>query len=306
MREFVKRTVQVFLVLAGVMILIFMMLRVVPGDPATVLLNEHVSPDAVARMTHSMGLDRSLPEQFFRYLSGVLRGDFGQSYYLKQPVLSLILTAFPHTALLAVMAALFAFGFGILTGIVSALHNGTFPDYLFRGLALLGISVPIFMIALFLQYLFYFRLSLFPQTYNGTVYSMILPAIALGWNSAGSIARLTRSSLLDEVHAPYIDTARAKGMSYRRAVLTHGLKNAMLPVITMMALQFSGMLSGAVITESIFGISGVGKLALSAVQTRDMPLLQGTVLFTAFLISLGNVIADLLNRLLDPRLRTTG
>ena len=306
MLEFLKRTGQILMVLLGVMILIFLMLRVVPGDPASVLLNEHVSKEAIERMTQSMGLDRSLPEQFIGYLSGVLRGDFGQSYYMKQPVLTLIAQAFPQTLLLALLAAFFAWSFGILTGILSALYHGRFPDYLFRGLSLLGISVPIFMIALFLQYLFYYRLSLFPQTYDGSCVSMILPAVALGWNSAGSVARLMRSSLMDQLRAPYIDTARAKGRTYRRAVLTHGVKNAMLPVITMMAMQFSGMLSGAVITESIFGISGIGKLALSAVQTRDMPLLQGTVLFTAFLIAVGNVAADLLNRLLDPRLRKNG
>ena len=306
MLEFLKRTGQILMVLLGVMILIFLMLRVVPGDPASVLLNEHVSQEAIERMTQSMGLDRSLPEQFTGYLSGVLRGDFGQSYYMKQPVRTLIAQAFPHTLLLALLAAFFAWSFGILTGILSALYHGRFPDYLFRGISLLGISVPIFMIALFLQYLFYYRLSLFPQTYDGSFVSMILPAVALGWNSAGSVARLMRSGLMDQLRAPYIDTARAKGRTYRKAVLTHGVKNAMLPVITMMAMQFSGMLSGAVITESIFGVSGIGKLALSAVQTRDMPLLQGTVLFTAFLIAAGNVAADLLTRLLDPRLRKNG
>lgn len=302
MREFLKKICQVVLVLLGVCVLIFVMLRIIPGDPASVLLNEHVSQDAVERMTESMGLSRSLPEQFFDYLKGILHGDFGRSYYMNQPVLTLIMNAFPYTLLLSVLAALFAWSFGIITGILSALYNGKLPDYLFRGLSLFGISMPVFMVALFLQYIFYFRLSLFPLTYNGTLISMILPAVALGWNSAGSVARLTRSSLMEELSAPYIDTARAKGLTWKKAVLRHGLKNAMLPIITMMAIQFSSMLSGAVITESIFGISGIGKLALSAVQTRDMPLLQGTVLFSAFLIAVGNVAADLINRLLDPRL----
>ena len=139
--------------------------------------------------------------------------------------------------------------------------------------------------------------------YDGSFISLILPATALGWNSAGSVARLTRSGLMEQLNAPYLDTAMAKGLTAKRAILTHGLKNAMLPVITMMALQFSGMLSGAVITESIFGISGLGKLALTAVQTRDMPLLQGTVLFSALVISVGNILADIINTFLDPRLR---
>ena len=159
------------------------------------------------------------------------------------------------------------------------------------------------MVALFLQYLFYFKFSLLPLVYDGTLVSMILPAIALGWNSAGSVARLTRSSLMEQFNESYLDTARAKGLTSRQAIFRHGLKNAMVPVITMLALQLSGMLSGAVITESVFGIAGLGKLALSAVETRDMPLLQGTVLFSALIISLGNIISDIVNVCMDPRLR---
>lgn len=305
MWEGVKKVIYVITVLLGVMILIFLMLRIIPGDTASVLLNDHVNQEALARMTENLGLDKPLPVQFFRYLTGVLRGDLGQSFYYNRPVLSLIAEAFPNTLLLSVMAALFAWGFGILAGVISVLHNRRFPDYLFSGLSLLGISVPVFMTALFLQYIFYFRLSLFPQNYNGSVYSMILPSVALGWNSAGSIGRLTRSNLMEQMQAPYIDTAKAKGMTAKRAVLTHGLKNAMLPIITMMAIQFSGMLSGAVITESIFGISGIGKLAITAVQTRDMPLLQGTVLFATLLVAVGNIAADVINRVLDPRLKNT-
>lgn len=292
------------LVLLGVMLLIFVVLRIIPGDPASVLLNEHASEDSIRRLTESMGLDKPLPVQFLDYLKNALRGDLGQSYYMRKPVLSLILTAFPYTLKLTALSASFAWIFGILAGVVSAMYHDRLPDHLFRGISLLGISVPVFMVALFLQYLMYFRLSLLPLMYDGSLVSMILPAAALGWNSAGSVARLTRSGLMEQLDSPYLDTARAKGLSTKKAILFHGLRNAILPVITLMALQLSGMLSGAVITESIFGISGLGKLALTAVQTRDMPLLQGTVLFTALVISVGNIIADVINTLLDPRLRT--
>ena len=298
-----KRLLEVVLVLLGVILLVFIVLRVIPGDPVSVLLNEHVSEDSIRRLTESMGLDKPPVEQFFNYLKNAVRGDLGQSYYMKQSVLSLVLTAFPYTLKLTILSALFAWTFGIGTGIISAIYPDRFPDHLFRGLSLLGISVPVFMVALFLQYLMYYRLSLLPLMYNGSFASMILPAIALGWNSAGSVARLTRSGMMEQRGAQYLDTARAKGLTTKKAILTHGLKNAMLPIITIMALQLSGMLSGAVITESIFGIAGLGKLALTAVQTRDMPLLQGTVLFSAFVISLGNIIADLINTMLDPRLR---
>ena len=298
-----RRLIGVILVLLGVIALVFVVLRVIPGDPVSVLLNEHVSEDAIRRLTGSMGLDKPPVLQFCDYLKNILHGDLGQSYLMKQSVLHLILTAFPYTIKLTVLAAAFAWIFGIGAGIISAMYPDRLPDNLFRGFSLLGISVPIFMVALFLQYLMYFKLSLLPLMYDESFLSMILPAIALGWNSAGSVARLVRSGLLEERNAAYLDTARAKGLSTNRALLTHGLKNAMLPVITMMALQLSGMLSGAVITESIFTIPGLGKLALTAVTTRDMPLLMGTVLFTAFVISLGNMIADLINTILDPRIR---
>ena len=303
MTTVIKRLLGVIPVLLGVMLLTFIVLRIIPGDPVSVLLNDHVNADAIKRLTESMDLDKPPAVQFFSYLKNVLHGDLGQSYFMNQPVLSLVLTAFPNTLKLTILAAAFAWILGIGTGIISAMYPDKLPDHLFRGLSLLGISVPIFMVALFLQYLMYYKLSLLPLMYDGSLVSLILPAIALGWNSAGSVARLTRSGMMEQRGAPYLDTARAKGLTTKRALLTHGLRNIMLPVITIMALQLSGMLSGAVITESIFGISGLGKLALTAVQTRDMPLLQGTVLFTAFVISLGNIIADLINTLLDPRLR---
>ena len=303
MAALLRRCLGVILVLLGVMLLIFIVLRIIPGDPAKVLLNEHVSEEAIKRLTESMNLDKPLSVQFFIYLKNALCGDLGQSYFMKQPVLSLILEAFPYTLKLTVLSAAFAWIFGIGIGIISALYHDRLADHLFRGISLLGVSVPVFMVALFLQYLMYYKLSLLPLLYDGSFISMILPAVALGWNSAGSVARLTRSGLMEQLNAPYLDTARAKGLTTKRAVLTHGLKNAMLPVITLMALQLSGMLSGAVITESVFSISGLGKLALTAVQTRDMPLLQGTVLFTALIISVGNIIADIINSLMDPRIR---
>lgn len=303
MKELPGRLLGVLVVMIGVMALIFVMLRIIPGDPATVLLNEHVSQENIDRLTQAMGLDKSLPEQFFDYLKGALKGDLGRSYYMQRPVSELILEALPYTLRLTLLAILFAWTFGIISGVISAMYNEQFLDYLFRGTALLGISVPVFMVALVLQYLFYYKFSLFPLTYDGSFISLILPAIALGWNSAGSVARLMRSCLMEQLEAPYIDTAMAKGLIYRKAVVFHALRNAALPVITMMALQLAEMLSGAVITESVFSIPGLGKLCLTALQTRDMPLLQGTVLFTAFMIAVGNIVADLINTFLNPRLR---
>ncbi len=303
MKGFLKRVFGVFLVLFGVLVMTFIMLRVIPGNPASVLLNEHASQAAIDRITRSMGLDKPLPEQFLIYLAGVVRGDLGRSYNLSRPVADLIAEAFPGTLRLALAAALFAWCFGITAGVISAVFDNRLPDFLCMGVSLLGVSVPVFMVALTLQYLLYFKLGILPLTVDGTLPSLIMPAIALGWNSAGNVARLTRSSLIEQKSAPYIETAMAKGLTRRAAIVRHGLKNAFLPVLTLMALQLSDMLSGAVITETIFGIPGLGKLSLSAALTRDMPLLQGTVLFSAFLIAAGSVIADFLNTVLDPRIR---
>ena len=303
MSNVIRRFIGLVLVLLGVTGLVFIVLRVVPGDPVAVLLNEHVSTEAISRIKQSLDLDKPAYIQFLNYIKNALRGDLGQSYYMKQSVSSLIITAFPYTLKLTVLSAAFAWIFGIAAGIVCAMYPDKVPDHLFCGVCLFGISVPVFVIALILQYVLYFKLSLLPLMYDGSATSLIMPAVALGAGSAGSIARLTRSGLIQQRDERYLDTARAKGLTTKAALFKHGLKNAMLPVITMMAIQLSGMLSGAVITETVFGIAGIGKLAVTAVNTRDMPLLMGTVLFTAFVISLGNIIADILNTCLDPRLR---
>ena len=177
-------------------------------------------------------------------------------------------------------------------------------DYrLFMGGALIGVSMPVFMTALVLQYLFAFKFKWFPVSGFDSIRAMILPAIVLGWNSAGSIARMTRSNLVEIMQNDFIRTARAKGLLESGVIVKHALKNAMLPVVTMMALQVSSMLSGAVLTESVFGVPGIGRLAVNAIETRDMPLLQGTVIFTTILIIVGNLVADLLYNVLDPRIR---
>ena len=305
MRAFLKRLLSMVPVLIGVILLVFIMLRIVPGDPVAILLGEHVSQDKIERLTAAMGLDKPFIEQFFQYIAGAIRGDLGTSYKTSRAVTEMITEAFPYTLRLALMAALFAWVIGLAAGIIAAIRHNRLPDRLFMGFSLMGVSMPVFITALILQYVFAYRLKIFDLLYvtDKEILSMILPAIALGWNSAGSIARMTRSSLLEVMQADYIDTARAKGVRQMNVILRHALKNAMLPVITMMALQLSSMLSGAVITESIFSIPGIGKLATDAITWRDMPLLQGTVLFTTVIVILGNLAADLLYSVLDPRIR---
>ena len=303
MKRVLGRLLSMIPVLLGVMLLIFIMLRVVPGDPVSILLGEHYSQETVERLTRAMNLDKPLFEQFVSYVAGALRGDLGVSYAMKRPVTELILRAFPYTLKLTVLALVFAWGIGLTTGIIAAITKNKAPDRIFMAFSLAGVSMPIFMAALILQYFLAYKLKLVPVTSNGSLVSMILPAIALGWNSAGSVARMTRSSLIDVMMSDYIDTARAKGLTRSAVIFRHALKNSMLPVITMMTLQLSSMLSGAVVTESVFAIPGIGRLATDAIQNRDMPLLQGTILFTTILVMLGNLLADLLYTVLDPRIR---
>lgn len=282
---------------------IFVMLRIVPGNPVTTMMGEHVNPAVIEKISKEMGLDQPYYIQFLKYIANALRGDFGTSYRLNRNVTQIILEAFPNTVKLSLLAAAVSWVIGIVAGIVAAIRQNRLLDRLFMGCALMGVSMPVFMTALVLQYVFAFKLKWFPVSGFESFRAMILPAIVLGWNSAGSIARMTRSNLVEIMQEDFIRTARAKGLREYAVIIFHALKNAMLPVVTMMALQISSMLSGAVLTESVFGVPGIGRLAVNAIETRDMPLLQGTVVFTTVLIIVGNLIADLLYNVLDPRIR---
>jgi peptide/nickel transport system permease protein len=250
-----------------------------------------------------MHLDDPWIVRYLRFLWGVLHGDFGVSYKLQRPVTDLILQAFPKTLVLALSAAVFSWIVGIPAGILSAVRQYSLPDYFFMGFSLTGVSMPIFWSALLFQYFFALKLGWLPVAgFYGWKY-VILPAVVLGWSSAGLIARLTRSSLLDVMKKDYIRTARAKGVRELPVITGHALKNALLPVVTVMAIQVASLLSGAVITESVFGIPGLGRVAVDAIKNRDMPLLQGAVLFATVLVILGNLVADILYSFLDPRIR---
>ena len=302
-KHIVKRILIAIPVLICVILVIFVMLRILPGNPAETMAGEHVSQAVIDKISREMGLDEPLYIQFFKYLANAVRGDFGTSYRLNRNVTGIILEAFPNTVKLSICAAVIAWVIGITAGLVAAINQNRILDRLFMGVSLAGVSMPVFMIALVLQYLFAFQFKIFPVSGYDSLACMVLPAISLGWNSAGSIARMTRSNLVEVMQGDYIRTARAKGLRESGVIIGHALKNSMLPVVTMMALQISSMLSGAVLTESVFGIPGIGRLAVNAIETRDMPLLQGTVIFTTILVIIGNLVADILYSVLDPRIR---
>ena len=305
-RTLAHRALQALIVLVGVVLLIFVMLRIVPGNPIETMMGEHANPETVERMTKEMGLDQPLHIQFFRYISSAIRGDFGTSYSLGKPVSTLIGNAFVNTVILALFASLFAWVFGIVCGIISAVKKNRLADRLFMGVSLLGISLPVFMSAMFLQYIFAFKLGWLPISGTDSWTGFILPAIALGWNSAGQVAQITRTTLLETLQEDYIDTARAKGRGQTGVLIRHALRNAMLPVLTLMTIQFASLLSGAVITETVFAINGVGRLMVQAITGRDIPLLQATALLATAVVIFGNLAADSLYSVLDPRIRKEG
>lgn len=304
MRKYIVKRILISIpVLLGITFVVFFLLNVVPGDPVAILMKEKASAEVIARVRAQMHLDDPWIVRYLRFLWGVLHGDFGVSYKLQRPVTDLILQAFPKTLVLALSAAVFSWIVGIPAGILSAVRQYSLPDYFFMGFSLAGVSMPIFWSALLFQYIFALKLGWLPVAgFYGWKY-VILPAVVLGWSSAGLIARLTRSSLLDVMKKDYIRTARAKGVRELPVITGHALKNALLPVVTVMAIQVASLLSGAVITESVFGIPGLGRVAVDAIKNRDMPLLQGAVLFATVLVILGNLVADILYSFLDPRIR---
>ncbi len=304
LKSIAKRVLGSIPVLIGVVLVIFLILRILPGNAILSIMGEHANEETVAMVSAELGLDKPWYVQFWVYITGLLTGDMGTSIKYHRPVAELIGTYFPVTIKLSVAAALFAWIVGIVCGVISAMGKDKLADRLGMGFSLLGVSVPVFMTAMVLQFALAFKLKWLPiQGVNDGLLSYVLPAVALGWNSAGSVARLTRSTLLEVMASDYIDTARAKGRSVSGAVVFHALRNAMVPVITVMAIQISSLLSGAVITETIFSLPGIGRLAVDAINSRDVPLLQGSVIFATVLVILGNLIADCLYSVLDPRIR---
>ncbi|MBP2635303.1 MAG: peptide transporter permease [Firmicutes bacterium] len=299
----VKRIISSIPILLGVTLLIFILLHIVPGDPVTLMMNDHVDPDTIERVRAQMHLDEPIYVQYFNFVWDALHGDFGISYKMNRPVATLLIDAFPNTLVLATSAMIFAWVVGVPAGILSVVKKYSVIDYFFMGSALLGVSMPVFWSGLLLQYIFAFTLGWLPVSGFDNPLCLIMPAIVLGWGAAGTIARLTRSSLLEVMGNDYIRTARAKGLSAIAVLFNHALKNSFLPVVTVMAIQVASMLSGSVITETIFSIPGVGRIAVNAIQTRDLPLLQGSILFTTVLVILGNLAADLLYFFLDPRIK---
>jgi peptide/nickel transport system permease protein len=294
-----------------VTILIFGLQQLLPGDPAMVLAGEDQDPNVVAYLRHKMRLDRPLPVQYFYWLGGVVQGDLGESLRIQKPVSELILEKLPVTIQLAVMAMLIALAIGVTAGIVAAVKKDSAWDYAANVVALWGLSTPNFWLGIMFILFFSVQLGWLPasgyvspfEDLKANLAAMIMPAFVLGNAIAAVLMRHTRSAMLQVLSADYVRTARAKGLEERTVILKHALRNAMIPIITLGALEFGTLLSGAVLTEQVFSIPGFGKLIVDAVFNRDYAVVQGVVLFTATAYITLNLLADIAYFLVNPRMR---
>lgn len=298
-------------VLLGVSIITFSILHLIPGDPARILLGDmgggaaagDTSEDAYQNLREELGLNDPYIVQYGRYLGDAVRGDFGRSFQTNREVRDSIIEVLPYTLQLTVAGLGFAILFGGILGIVAALNRNSWIDSLTMVFSLFGLAMPSFWLGFILIQFFALRWTIFPSTGTEGIKTLVLPALTLGLVASGTVARLVRSTMLEVLQQEYVTTARSKGLSERVVILRHALRNALIPVVTIVGLQFGGLLSGAVIIETVFARRGIGRLAAEAVLRRDFPMVQGTILFAALAYVLINLIIDLSYAWLDPRIK---
>jgi ABC-type dipeptide/oligopeptide/nickel transport system permease component len=302
-RYLIRRLLLTIPVLLGVATLVFALIHLVPGDPAQAMLGEGATVEEVERLRGQLGLDRPLPAQYADFLGGILRGDLGTSFRYGTPVAHEIRTRLPNTAILAVAAMLAAILFAIPLGILAAVFRGTWVDHAAMTTALVGISMPNFWLGPLLAILFAVYLGWLPVSGTGSPAHLVLPAVTLGAALSAILARMTRASLLEELRELYVLAARSRGLSQTRAVLRHAFRNSLIPVVTIIGLQFGAVLTGTIITETIFAWPGIGRLLIQAINFRDYPLIQGCILFISITYVAMNLLTDLTYGYLDPRIR---
>jgi ABC-type dipeptide/oligopeptide/nickel transport system permease component len=306
-RYILSRFAQLGVVLFLVSLIIFSIMHALPGDPVQLMLagaeSGSVTPERQEELREQMGLNDPLPVQYFRFIRGAVTGDLGTSVRLRSPVIDLIADRLGSTLALSLGGILFAIVIGMSAGILAALRQGTWIDTVSMFLAYLGVSMPLFWLGLLLILVFSLHLGWFPPAGQEGLRSLVLPSLSLGLISAGVIARLTRASLVEVLVEDYMRTARAKGLPKRIIYFRHALRNAFLPILTILGLQFGAMLAGAVVTETVFSRPGLGRLVVSAILWQDYPLVQGIVLFMATMYVLVNLMVDIAAAWMDPRIR---
>jgi peptide/nickel transport system permease protein/oligopeptide transport system permease protein len=299
----IKRLLSTIPVLIGISLLLFFMLRMLPGDPAQVLAGQMATPREIENIRHQLGLDRSVYEQYAVYMSHLVRLDLGRSARTQNPVIDEIWARLPNTLLLSVVAIILACLFGIPAGIISAVRPYSWIDYLVTLFALFGISMPVFWLGLMLVVLFAVILQWLPAGGTGSWQHVILPSITLASFVIAFIARMTRSTMLETLSQDFTTTARSKGLAETVVIVKHALKNALIPIITVVGLQFGFLLGGAVLTETVFAWPGLGRLLYDSISARDYPMIQGTILIFGLLYILVNLLVDLIYAFVDPRIR---
>ena len=299
-----KRLLMLIPVLIGVTLLVFLILNMAPGDPAKVILGEQATPEQIAELREQMGLNDPVLVQYGRYIVKLVQGDMGDSYKTKGPVSEEVFNRFPNTIQLTVAAMLIAIVVAIPLGVIAAVKQNTIFDGVSMIIALIGVSMPIFWLGLLLILLFSLRLGWFPVSGKSGFSSIVLPAIALGFNHMASIARTTRSSMLETIRQDYIRTVRAKGVAHGVVIRKHALKNALIPVITVIGLQIGYMLGGSVLTETVFAWPGVGRLMVDSINGRDIPMVMGCIILVCATFSLVNLAVDILYGFVDPRIKS--
>jgi len=306
LRYIIRRLLQAIPVFIGVTLITFILFFIAPGDPARLIAGQRADTETLARIRSTWGLDKPLPIQYLLFLGRIVRLDFGRSFKTNIPVIESIGERLQATAILALFAFLIAILIGVTAGIISAVKQYSIFDYSAMVIALLGVSAPVYWVGIILLLIFGFNLGWLPLGGYVTEYGLkavILPAITLGTRPAAYFARLTRSSMLEVIRQEYILTARARGVSERKIIFKHALRNALIPVVTYAGMVVGDLLTGAVLTETIFAWPGIGRLVVQAIFDRDLPVLQGGVIVIAFIYILANLVVDLSYALIDPRIR---
>lgn len=298
-----KRTLQIIPVLLVISLLVFLMMHIIPGDPVKNMMGIEASKEAVEAERERLGLNKPLHVQYFNFMKNVMRGDLGTSIFSKKSVTSEIAERYPYTARLAFFGTLFAAVVGVAIGITCAVNRGTVTDSSLVVVSLIAVSTPSFFLALIMLLFFSLRLGLLPSVGLRTPLHYILPVVTLGMQSVGLVARTTRSAMLDVLTQDYIRTSRSRGIPEKIIIYSHALKNAMIPVITVVGLRFGGLLAGSTLVETVFSIPGIGRYLVDGVLKRDFPVVQGTVLVLAFTFVVVNLLVDLLYAAFDPRIK---
>lgn len=302
-RYIFKRIITLIPVIIGVTLLVFFIMSMAPGDPAKFILGEQATPEAIEQLREEMGLNDPVLVQYVRYFGKLVQGDLGMSYKTKVPVIHEIAARIPTTLKLSLSAIIISLLIAIPLGIVAAVKQNTWVDGISMFVALLGVSIPIFWLGLLLILQFSLKWGMFPVSGADTWKSFILPGVALGFHSMASIARITRSSMLEVIRQDYIRTARSKGMPYDKVIKKHALRNALIPTITVTGLQIGFLLAGSVLTESVFGLPGIGRLTIQSIQARDIPMVLGCIIVFTLCFSVINLIVDILYGFVDPRIK---